>query len=157
MIENTNAKYGLWMFAQFIFIVPFIVLAGGTAMDSNIEIVTVTSSPQAEIFTVTPTPEANNAYFVVNNDGIRYTHLPTNGNSCYYLVSGTVIDLYRMPYLDFVVNIKTANTTKVTSEQPEGYGYPGTDFTATTSEPSGWFILLSQEPATYEIWLTTKM
>lgn len=152
MSKYADNKHRVWVLLVLVIITMTAEFASNVAANSSIPTATATSTQQADTLTITYTPGAESANFAVKTDGIRYTHFPTNGTPCYFFISGTVSDLYGLPYLDFLVNI-----VDVTTGQAQGYANPGADITATTSEPSGWSILLSQQPAIYEIWLTTRI
>lgn len=112
-----------------------------------------TTSPSSPVLTSTVIPQETDAYFMVENNLISFTHFPTLGQPCYYLISGRVLDLKAEPFTDFVVNIKMIDIEGVAPEEIV-YAFPG-DGAFSEDGPSGWATMLPQWQVSYEIWLTT--
>lgn len=121
-------------------------------------VATLTNAAEAQ---PDPTPEAtselNKIYFLVTDEGINYASVSPSDAPCYYGISGNVIDLYGVPYIDFVANLKMRTAESLLSDQEDEYGYPGTDTGLYRSDPSGWHIWFLGQPGDYELWLTTDI
>lgn len=113
----------------------------------------LTTSSSNSVLTSTVVPQETDTYFIVENNVISFTHFPTLGQPCYYLISGHVLDLNGEPFTDFVVNIKMIDIEGVAPEE-SGYAFPG-DGAFAEDGPSGWTTMLPQWQVSYEIWLTT--
>jgi hypothetical protein len=99
-------------------------------------------------FVATIYPQETDAYFVVENNEIRYSNAPAF-TPCNYALVGEVFDLNGEPYTDYVVNIQMLHFEEAMATETPGRIYKDPD-------DSHWDVLLPWVQVDYVIWLTAE-
>jgi hypothetical protein len=148
MAENTNNGCGLWLFGA---IISALILGLFTATSPP-----NSSSSASAPLVITVFPQTADAYFVVENNQISYSHIDTLDYPCNYSLVGRVLDLNGEPFTEYVVNIQMIPLEDGVAPPNPSHAFPGaTKYTEDGS--SGWSALLPSWSADYTIWLIDKI